>query len=101
MQNPITIGNTTTVAATTTSSTTRVALSKGSISQQLLITSPAGGAVAFLNFGDSTVAAAVASSFPVLPGSAQIVTVGPNVTHVAGMTGATSATVYVTSGHVY
>lgn len=98
--NGFTPGGTVTVAATTTSATTRVALAKSVTDQTLWVQNVAGGAVAFVNFGDSSVSAAAATSTPILPGSGQLITVGPDATHVAGVTGATSATVYVTSGRI-
>lgn len=54
--------------------------------------------VVFLEFGISTVEAAVATSMPFGPGAVEYVEIGPAVTHVAGITAAGSGTVYFTEG---
>lgn len=46
----------------------------------------------------STCTALVASSYPVLPGQSKVVTIPPNTSHVAAITGGTAATAYVTLG---
>lgn len=94
MMNPFTPSATVNVAATTT--TANVALADSAV-DQVLVTVPAGDAMAFVAFGDSTVTASAASSTPILPGAAYIFTVGP-VTHMAAITGAATATVYATIG---
>lgn len=92
---PFTPGATVTVAVTVASAAT--AMSKPD-SRQVMITSAATSALAFIAFGDSTVAATVAASCPILAGTAQVFTVPAGATHIAAITGATTATLYVTSG---
>lgn len=97
MLNPFTPGPTVTLAVTETSA--RVALPAG-LSGQVMITSAPNSALAFIQFGDSTVTADEATSTPILPTASYIFTIGPDVTHVAGIcaTGDT-ATLYFTRGH--
>jgi hypothetical protein len=57
------------------------------------------GAVAvFLEFGPTAVAAVVATSIPVPAGAVEFFEIGEKVTHVAGITAASTATVYFTEG---
>lgn len=97
MLNPFTPGGTTSTIAVTTSSA-RVALTRG-MSQQVQVTVVAGGSIAFVAFGNSTVSAAVATSVPVLPGTYRIFSVAPDVTHVAAITSTSTATLYATPGN--
>ena len=85
------------VACTTTSGSTRVALvgrAKNCIVQSAF-DSPA---LAFVEFGSSTVTAATATGFPIQPGGILCLRVPENATHIAGITAASTATVYVTTG---
>lgn len=87
-----------TVSRAVTGSTASVALSAtGFPASTVEIQSLPGNSVAFIKFGDSTVTAAT-TDYPVLPGVDKIVTVPPNVTHVAAI-GTTGTTLYFTSGH--
>jgi hypothetical protein len=95
--NPLTPNAAGTVTATVASTTANIALSKTGISQQIMVQSLAANAVAFINFGDSTVTAAVASGTPILPGQIYLFTVGPTVTNVATI-GTAANTLYFTSG---
>jgi hypothetical protein len=54
---------------------------------------------AFVNFGDVTVTAAVATGMPVLAGNVEVFTIAPGDTYIAAIcdTGE-SATLYITSG---
>jgi hypothetical protein len=54
--------------------------------------------VVFIEFGISTVTAAVATSMPIAPGAVEYLEVGPGVTHVAGITSAGGGTVHFTEG---
>lgn len=66
--------------------------------KQVLVTSPAGGALGFIVFGDSAVADASASNgTPILPGTAQIFTLGAAATHFKFFAATTTA-VYCTTG---
>lgn len=86
-----------TVSRTVTGTTARVALSKANLNQ-VMVTSAAGNSIAFINFGTSTVEAAVTDT-PILPGTVQVFTVpsGGLTTHVAAI-GTSSTTLYFTSG---
>lgn len=92
---PFTPGATVTLAVTT--ATARVAMTRG-YSDQVMITAPAGGAMAFVRFGDSTVTAAITDT-PIVPGTQAIFSIAPGTTHMAAITGATTQTLYATSGN--
>lgn len=85
-----------TVSQAVTSSSATVALSKGGVSQTVMVTSPAGGNIAFIKFGASTVTAALTDT-PVLPGAILIFTIGNDVTHAAAI-GSATTTLYFTNG---
>jgi hypothetical protein len=93
MMNPFTPGGSATLAATTSSG--RVALDTHGGMQVLIFS--AGTAVTFIKFGDSTVTAAV-TDIAIPSGFNRIFTIPPGATHVAGITGASTATVYFTRG---
>lgn len=82
------------LSATTSSS--RVAL-PGNASQYRIRTD-AGDAVVYLQFGDATVTASTSTSMAVGPGMAEVISVPLGATYVAGITAATTATVYITPG---
>jgi hypothetical protein len=96
---PFTPGATATLAVTT--ATDRVALGAGAgngVSDvQILVTSAASASLAFIVFGTSGVTATTAGT-PILSGSAQTFTVPAPATHVAAITGASTATLYFTVG---
>lgn len=92
---PFTPAGTVTLAVTAASS--RIALDVGP-SGQVMITNAPDSALAFIKFGDSTVTAAVTDT-PILPSACYVFSVGPDVTHIAGIcAGAGTATVYTTRG---
>jgi len=91
---PFTPGASATLSATT--STGRVALTRKG-SEQVLIFAPAANAAAFIKFGDATVTAAV-TDIAIGPGFNRIFTVPKGATHVAGITGSSTATLYFTCG---
>jgi hypothetical protein len=96
MLNPFTPGPTVTLAVTEDSAP--VALPVG-LSGQIMVTSAPNSSLAFIQFGDSTVVATEAASTPVLPTAAYIFTIGPDVTHAAGITATgDTATLYFTPG---
>jgi hypothetical protein len=87
-----------TVAAAGVTTTTAFAL-PFTAEQQVLVTAlPGNTTVAFIRFGISTVTATTAVDVPILPGSAQLFSVGPAATHVA-VVSASAATLYFTCGH--
>lgn len=86
-----------TVSATVAATTANIALGKTGIGQQVLVQSLAANAIAFINFGDSTVTAATATGTPILPNQIYTFTVGPNVTNVATI-GTAGNTLYFTCG---
>lgn len=91
---PFTPTNSVTRAVTT--STANVALARKG-ANQVLIYAPAANAVAFIKFGDSTVTATT-SDIAIAPGFNRIFTIPPDVTHVAAITAASTATLYFTNG---
>lgn len=94
--NPFTPVAAGTVSRSVSSSTANVALAKGSVNQTIMVSSLAANAVAFIEFGDSTVVSVAATGTPILPGAIYIFTVGANVTHVAAI--GSAGTLYFTSG---
>lgn len=87
-----------TVSLACTTSSDRVALSRGTgNTYQVMVTAPAGGALTFIKFGSSTVTAA-ATDTPILPGTSRVFTVSTVFTHMAGITGASTQTIYATAG---
>lgn len=92
-QNPFTPAGTVTISVSSSNVTT--ALSKAT--NAVMISAPAGGAVAFIKFGTSSVTAAVTDT-PILPGSVQTFSVAPQVTHVGAITASSTQTLYATSG---
>lgn len=91
-------GATLTLSATTTSGTTsRTAIVPSAQAQQLRLAAPAGGAVVFVKVGNSAVTAAV-TDMPLLPGTIEMFSIGPQDTHIAAITAASTQSVYVTPG---
>ncbi len=84
-----------TVSRTVTGTTARVALAKSGLNQ-VMVTSLAGNAIAFINFGSVTVEAAVTDT-PILPGTVQMFTIPQDTTNVAAI-GTAGTTLYFTSG---
>jgi hypothetical protein len=58
----------------------------------------AGTAVIFVETGDSTAAAAVATGYPILVGQSKVISVSPGITHIACIVSASTHTLYVTIG---
>lgn len=52
----------------------------------------------FVEFGAGSATAAVATSAPLLAGTSELFTVGPNITHIAAIAASGSGTVYATPG---
>lgn len=97
---PFTPGPTVQLAVTGTSG--RVALGTGagaSGTPQVIVTAPAGGQIAYIKFGDATVAAVAATDTPILPGTVQMFTVPVGATNVAAITATSTQTLYFTTGH--
>lgn len=93
MLNPMTPSGT--VSRAVTGTTASVALSDAQ-SNQVMVTSASGNSIAFIKFGASDVTAAVTDT-PILPGTAQVFTKQPSMTHVAAI-GTAGTTLYFTSG---
>lgn len=91
---PMTAG---TVSRTVSGSSAAVALAKTGIPQTVMVQSLAGNAIAFIEFGDSAVAAAIATGTPIMPGAIMTFSVAPSVTNMAAI--GTAGTLYVTCGH--
>lgn len=93
--NPFTPNYQGTATITVAATSAAVALNKGGVNQQVVVSSLAANAIAFIEFGSSTVAAAVASGFPILPG--RVYTFTTTATHIATI-GTAANTLYVSSG---
>lgn len=95
---PITPGNTVAVAVTASSAASLLPASQG---DQIMVTSGAGNAIAFIAFGISSTTVVIPTTTtngcPILPGTVQVFTVPPTNTHVA-VIGSTSSTLYFTRG---
>lgn len=93
---PFTPGATASLAVTTT--TGSVALGKPDGTRQVRVAN-VGPNEAYVKFGDSTVEAAT-TDMPIHANTSDIFTVGPGITHIAGISAATeSAALRITSGH--
>ncbi len=86
-----------TVSRTVSGTSAAVALAKTGNPQTILVTSPTANAIAFIEFGDSTVAAVAATGTPILPGTVMTFTVGAAVTHMGAI--GSAGTLYATCGH--
>lgn len=84
-----------TVSLAVTGATARVALPRPG-ANQIMVTSPAANAIAFIKFDQATVTAAVTDT-PILPGTSQVFTVPLDASHVAAI-GTASTTLYFTVG---
>lgn len=81
---------------TVTGASARVAIDKADAGGSVRVVN-SGAAVSFVEFGDSTVVAAVATSFPVLANSVETFFLEKSQTHVAAI-GTAGNTLYVTAG---
>lgn len=93
--NPFTPATTGTVSRTVSGSSARVALSQSG-DQTIMVTSDPAGAIAFIEFGDVTVAAVAATGAPILAGTIMVLTPPAAATHVAAI--GSTGTLYFTSG---
>ena len=88
----------TTKNITAASTTSSVALPVYTTSRTVRVYN-ATGVVVFIEFGGSTVEAAVATSYPLGPGAVEWIECGPAVSYVAGITSSGGGTVYFTEGN--
>lgn len=84
-----------TVSLAVTSSTGNVALGTGG--DQVLISSAAGGNIAFIKFGTASSVIAATTDTPILPGTVQVLTLPPGSTYLAAI-GSATTTLYLTRG---
>lgn len=84
-----------TVSLAVTGATGRVQIQSSAVNPHIRIYN-SGAVTVFLACGDATIVAAVASAMPVAPGTVEII--GCAQTYVAGISGGTAATVYLTPG---
>ncbi len=96
MSNPLTPMSAGTVSRTVSGATASVALAKTGQNQSVMVTSPATNALAFIEFGDSTVTSVIATGTPILPGAIMTFSVASSVTHAAAI--GTAGTLYFTCG---
>lgn len=85
-----------TITLAATATTGRVQIQSAAAGTQAVRVYNAGSGAVFVACGDVTVVATVAAGLPVAPGSVEIL--GCNQTHIAGITGTGTATVYLTAG---
>jgi streptogramin lyase len=83
-----------TVSRTVSGTTANVALAKPT--NQVMVTSLAANAIAFVAFGNSSVAAVAATDTPILPGSVQVFSI-PAVTGMYAAAIGSAGTLYFTS----
>ena len=95
MLNPFTPGPTVSRAVTGTTASVQITIA-ATHGYQVMVTSPAGNAIAFIKFGASTVEAAVTDT-PILPGTVQVFPVPASTLYVAAI-GTSGTTLYFTSG---
>lgn len=91
------LGPTVSIAVTTTSGSALLGVPDTKAGCSIRVASAAGGQIAFIRFG-SGAPTAVATDMPILPGTVEIFTVGPAITHVAAITATATATLYFTPG---
>jgi hypothetical protein len=58
----------------------------------------AGSVPVFVAFGSSGVTTSVAAGYPVLAGQSKVVSIPPNASHIATISGTASQTLYITQG---
>jgi hypothetical protein len=87
-----------TITHTCTNSTARLAVAAAISGQTQLEVQNVSTVTIFVEPGDVTVTAAVATGYPVLAGQSKLITVTSNVTHVACIAASGSNTLYVTVG---
>jgi hypothetical protein len=93
---PFSAGSTVSLAATTATANVALAPNAGA-GNSVRISSLTANSLSFIKFGTSGVTAAL-TDIPILPGTITTLTIPPGTTHVAGITAATTATLYFTSG---
>jgi hypothetical protein len=94
---PIASGSKTMSCTSASSRTTIPSTVTVGTTQQLELQN-AGSAVIFVEVGDSSVAAVVATSYPILVGQAKVISVNGSVTNIACIVSAGTHTLYVTQG---
>lgn len=86
-----------TVSRTVSGTSAQVTLAKTGVPQTVLVQSLVTSAIAFIEFGDSTVVAVAATGTPIQPGIVMTFTIGAAVTTMAAI--GSAGTIYVTCGH--
>lgn len=89
--------DTVSLSATTTTGSVELNLRSGSIAGAVVRVYNDGPDTVFVQFGGSSVAATT-SNMPVPSGAIETFSIGPKITHMAGITASGTATVYVTAG---
>lgn len=96
---PLTPGSNIAITVAATSAAVALPLLYG---DQIMVTSPAANAIAFIAFGISTLTVVIPTGtnrngVPILPGTVNVFTVPPAATHIATI-GTVANTLYVTGG---
>lgn len=87
-----------TVTISCTNSSSATTLPTTILQQSNLEIQNNGSVVVFVETGSSSITAAVATGYPILPGQSKVVTVDPTITSIACISGSGTQTVYVTVG---
>lgn len=95
--NPFTPNTGGTITITVAATSASVALTKGGVDCQVMVSSLAANAIAFIEFGAAANAATVATGTPILPGRVYTFTLGATQTNVATI-GTAANTLYFTTG---
>lgn len=93
------IGNSVTIAGTTTSASAALPIAAADgVRPQVRIAHGISGTIAFVAFGNASVAATVANSIPVFPNYPEVFTVPNGATHFAAILSTGTGSVFATSG---
>lgn len=93
----VTPQGTITISATTSSAATALP-TVGADNQRQIEIQNAGAANVFVETGSSTITAATASGYPILPGQSKVITIQRTVTHIATISASGTQTLYVSTG---
>lgn len=94
---PIMAGSTT-ISCTSSSAATALTAINSNLPKLQLELQNSGSVPIFVDVGISTITAAVASGYPILPGQSKVISISPRTTHIACIVAVTTTTLYVTVG---
>ncbi len=91
-------GPTVTLSTSTTTASEAIGGYSSLAGGTVRIHNPAGQTTAFVEFGRSDVEATTTASMPIPSGATEVFGVGPATTHIAGITAADTADLFITPG---